>query len=257
MKNSLIYRTLIAAVGMTCLSSVGADLTKSEISLKLQTISNAHPKPIQVLDVEDSPLSGFYQILTDKGILYASKDGAHLISGSVHTFDSNMNDLTKPRLLVERKKEISQLESDFITYRAPKEKHEVIVFYDTTCGYCHKLHSEIQNYKDAGITVHYAAFPRSGVSHPRNPSIKSEGFLALQDIWCAENANKNVAFDLVSMGKQIPRKQCGNSIERQYNLGVKLGIQGTPAIIGMNGEMVSAGYTPANELIKRLSQASL
>lgn len=257
MKNSLIYRTLLVAFSVTSLSAFAADLTKSEISLKLQGISKAHAKPINVQDVEDSPLPGFYQIMTDKGLLYAAKDGSHLISGSLHTFDNSMKDLTKARLLVDREKEISELKNDFITYRAPNQKHEVIVFYDTTCGYCHKLHSEIKQYQDAGITVHYAAFPRNGIFNPRNPVEKTDSFFALQDIWCTGNDSKNLAFDMVSSGKPIPRKQCNHSIERQFNLGVKIGIQGTPAIISMRGDMVSAGYSPANALIQRLEQASL
>lgn len=234
-----------------------ADLSKSEISLKFQQISSTHPAPLKVQTVEDAPLAGFYQVITDKGIIYASKDGKHLISGTVHQFDSAMTDLTKDRLLVEREKDINALKQDFITFRSPNEQHEVIVFYDTTCGYCHKLHSEISSYLAQGITVHYAAFPRNGIYDPRTQGAKTDGFISLQNIWCADNTSKSLAFNMASKGTQLPRRDCDTTIEQQFNLGVKLGIQGTPAIISMRGDIVVAGYTPAASLKDRLEKAAL
>ena len=46
------------------------------------------------------------------------------------------------------------------------EKYKVTVFTDTSCGYCRKLHSQMQGYNDLGITVQYLAFPRSGITGP-------------------------------------------------------------------------------------------
>lgn len=254
MKNTFLTLTLLSASFMAFATDT---LTKSDVSRKLQDIALTSSQPLKVQDVEESPLPGFYQIITDKGIIYASKDGKHLLSGTVHLFEQGMQDLTKNRLLVEREKDITALKSDFITYRAPEQKHEVIVFYDTTCGFCHKLHSEINQYLQAGITVHYAAFPRNGVFDNRMPGTKTEGYRKLQDIWCSDNSNKNLAFNMASKGTALPRKECDTSIEEQFNLGIKLGISGTPAIISMRGEMVIAGYSPAPSLKSQLERMGL
>lgn len=257
MKKSVINTALILALTTSYIAVASQDLTKSQVSLKLQQISAAHPTPLAVQDVEDSPLPGFYQVITDKGIIYASKDGKHLMSGTVHLFETGMQDLTKERLLVEREREIDAIKGDFITYRAPNQQHEVIVFYDTTCGYCHKLHNEINQYHQQGITVHYAAFPRNGVWDPRTQGVKTEGYNLLQDIWCTDNSNKNLAFNLASKGSTLPRRQCDTSIEHQFNLGVKLGIKGTPAIVSMRGDVIVPGYTPAHALKQRLESAGI
>lgn len=254
-KTPLALAIAFAALPLASLASEA--MTKSDISRKFQQISQNGQAPLKVEAVEESPLPGFYQVITDKGIIYASKDGNHLLSGSVHKFEVGMQDLTKERLLVEREKDINKLKGDFITYRAPNQKHEVIVFYDTTCGFCHKLHSEINNYLQQGITVHYAAFPRNGVFDPRTAGQKTNGYLALQDIWCTDNSNKNLAFDLVAKGTSLPRRDCQTSIEEQFNLGVKLGIQGTPAIISMRGDIVVPGYAPATQLKARLESAGI
>lgn len=250
--------TLAIGVASLPISLFASDvLTKSDVSRKIQQISQIGQASLVVKDVEESPLPGFYQVITDRGIIYASKDGKHLLSGTIHKFEAGMQDLTKERLLVEREKDINALKSDFITYRSPNQKHEVIVFYDTTCGFCHKLHSEINQYLQQGITVHYAAFPRNGVYDPRTAGAKTDGYNQLQDIWCTDNSNKNLAFDMVAKGAALPRKECNTSIEQQFNLGVKLGIQGTPAIVSMRGDMVIAGYAPAHVLKSRLEQAGL
>jgi thiol:disulfide interchange protein DsbC len=252
-------RTLIAlAMVATAFTSQATELlNKTDVSRKLQEISQGAPAAIKVIDIEDSPIPEFYQAITDKGIIYVAKNGKHIISGSIHNFAPGMKDLTKDRLLVEREKEVKAFEPDLITYRAPNQKHEVIVFYDTTCGYCHKLHSEIKQYNDLGITVHYAAFPRNGISDPRNPAMKTDGYNALQNIWCAENNKRSLAFEAVANNQTIPRKTCENTIEDQFNFGVKVGIQGTPAIVSMRGDMVVAGYAPPAALKARLESAGL
>lgn len=254
MKRTLISLALVAVAFSTQAAEL---LNKTDVSRKLQEIAKGANSPIQVLDVEQSPLPEFYQAITDKGIIYVAKNGQHIISGSIHNFAPGMKDLTKERLLVEREKEVKVFEPDLITYRAPNQKHEVIVFYDTTCGYCHKLHSEIKEYNDLGITIHYAAFPRNGLFDPRTAGAMTDGYKALEDIWCTENKKRTLAFEAVARGQSIPRKTCANTIEEQFNFGVKIGIQGTPAIVSMRGDMVVAGYAPPAQLKARLEAASL
>lgn len=252
-------RTVIAlTLATVALSTQAAELlNKTDVSRKLQEIANGAKSPIRVLDIEESPIPEFYQAITDKGIIYVAKNGKHIISGSIHNFAPGMKDLTKERLLVEREKEVKAFEPDLITYRAPNQKHEVIVFYDTTCGYCHKLHSEIKQYNDLGITIHYAAFPRNGLFDPRRAGEMTDNYKSLEDIWCTENKNRTFAFESVAKGQPIPRKSCQNSIEDQFNFGVKIGIQGTPAIVSMRGDMVVAGYAPPEQLKARLESAGL
>ncbi|CSI27176.1 thiol:disulfide interchange protein DsbC [Vibrio cholerae] len=49
-----------------------------------------------------------------------------------------------------------------IEFKAPNEKYAITVFTDITCGYCVRLHSQIKEYNDLGITVRYLAYPRQG-----------------------------------------------------------------------------------------------
>ena len=49
------------------------------------------------------------------------------------------------------------------------------------------------------------------------------------------------------LGKTIASASCDNPVAQQYQMGVQLGINGTPAIFLANGTLV-AGYKPAKVL---------
>lgn len=239
-------------LGIAILSSFAVaalELPKAEISASVQKNT-----PFKVLDVENSPLEGFYQVITETGVIYASKDGKHLFSGSLHQLTPGVPNLTEKRNQQIYQAKIKSLYNDFITYRAPKQKHEVVVFYDNNCGYCHKMHSEIAEYNAHGITVHYAAWPRDGLV-ARDGSGKSQGFQSLENIWCAEN--KNLAFNMASRRAEVPTKTCKTTIAQQYALGSLLGVRGTPAVYSLTGEIVAEGYAKAPALKSRLEGMSL
>lgn len=237
----------VSLLGFTAAAN-SIELNKSQISQKLQKITSQSGTSIKVEDVEQSPMPNFYQVLTDKGILYIHKDGEFVLSGSLHDFKPGMPNLTSERLTIEHQKKIAALKNDFITYRAPEQQHEIVVFFDTSCGYCHKLHSQIAEYNALGITVHYAAYPRNGIFDPRNPAIHTNAFNQLQNIWCAPADQKTFVFDMVSRGTALPTKQCDNTIGQQYQLGQAMGIQGTPTIIGLSGKTIVPGYMPPKQL---------
>lgn len=249
-----MLKLIVLGFSFIAATSVAADLDKTRISEKLQSISAQTGNKITVNDIEQSPIPEFYQVITDKGILYAQKEGDYIFSGSLHDFQPGMNNLTVTRMSLEHKKKIDALRDDFITYKATNEEHEVMVFFDTSCGYCHKLHSEIAQYNALGITIHYAAYPRNGVMDQRRPTQPTQAYQELQNIWCASDDQKNFVFDMVIRGTEVPRKECTNTIADQYALGRSIGIAGTPSIYSLDGSQVAGGYVPPQALKAMLSK---
>lgn len=245
-----LKKIFIAAAICASFSVTAKDLSKSQISASIQTATH-----LEVIDIEDAPIAGLYQVITNTGVIYASKDGKHLISGGIHKLEPGLPNLTQERNLKIYKEEIEQLYPDLITYRAPNQQHEVIVFYDDSCGYCQKMHSEIASYNAIGITVHYAAFPREGVLSRDGSGRKTNGYLNLQNIWCAEN--KNLAFNMAARNVEIPKSECETTIAKQYQLGEKLGVNGTPAVYSITGLEVMRGYAKANQLKARLLEMNI
>ncbi|MDX8000220.1 bifunctional protein-disulfide isomerase/oxidoreductase DsbC [Xenorhabdus sp. Reich] len=192
--------------------------------------------------VTPSPVSGVSSILTDHGTIYMSNDGKYLLHGPLYDISGSAPKNVSNQALI---KKMDTLKSQMIIYKAPKEKHIVTVFTDITCGYCHKLHEDMKEYNDLGITVRYLAFPRHGLGHQ---SAKD-----MQSVWCSATPNKslNAAF---KDEKISPIKECKIDIAKQYQLGLQFGVQGTPAIILNDGKVIG-GYMPPKELLSTLEQS--
>ena len=196
---------------------------------------------LKVNSVADSVVPGLQQVLTNRGLFFAANNGQFLIEGNI--YDLANKQLVNDKILQGvRKNGVAAMKNSVIEYKAKDEKHVVTVFTDTSCGYCRKLHNEMQSYLDQGITVRYLAFPRGG--------IPSETYNDLQSIWCAKD--KQQAMDKAKAGEQITAAQCQNTIAEQYSLGQSFGVSGTPAIVLADGTLIP-GYQPAAALAGTLN----
>ncbi|MDX7986536.1 bifunctional protein-disulfide isomerase/oxidoreductase DsbC [Xenorhabdus sp. 12] len=230
MKKIAVYLSLIltafASNSFADESSINKSLSK--MGLKAESIA-------------PSQLPGVSTVLTTHGVVYMSNDGNYLLQGTLYDISGNVPKNISNQILV---KKLEALKNQMIIYKAPKEKHVVTVFTDITCGYCQKLHNSMQEYNDLGITVRYLAFPRHGFQHQ---SAKD-----MQSIWCSAKPNKSL--DAAFKGEKVsPIKSCEADLEKQYDLGLKFGVQGTPAIILQDGSMVG-GYLSPKDLLAGLEQ---
>ncbi|OCG19802.1 MULTISPECIES: bifunctional protein-disulfide isomerase/oxidoreductase DsbC [unclassified Gilliamella] len=193
------------------------------------------------LKINDSPIQGFKSVITPEGILYVTENGKYLIQGSIYDVQGDEPENIANSINLNLMKSI---EKDAIVYKANNEKYIISVFTDYTCHYCKLLHENIDKYLEAGISVHYFAFPRAGAD--------SEVGKNMQSIWSM--ANRKAAFENAYKGNTIsPASSMIPYVTQQFNVGKKLGISGTPAIVLPNGQLVS-GYVPADKLIKVLDK---
>jgi thiol:disulfide interchange protein DsbC len=200
---------------------------------------------INVISVSLSPVDGLYEVITDKGIFYNSKNLQFLFDGNIYDLDNQMTNISENSFAALRKSRLKDFEKDMIIYKAPEEKHVITVFTDTTCVYCKKLHANIPDYNKLGITVRYLAFPRAGVESSTAKSMAA--------IWCADD--RNLAMDNAKKGRTVrgSSSECLDMINKQYALGVFFGVKGTPAIILEDGTL-TPGYVPAENLSQMLDQ---
>ncbi|MNC33572.1 Thiol:disulfide interchange protein DsbC precursor [compost metagenome] len=127
-----------------------------------------------------------------------------------------------------------------VVYPAKGEtKSHITVFTDTTCPYCHKLHAEVPELNRRGIEVRYVAFPRQGLGSP--------GDEQLQAVWCS--SDRKAALDKMIDGKEIKAAKCANPVSKQFQLGQSIGVNGTPAIVLEDGQVIP-GYQPAPQVAK-------
>ncbi|BFT29221.1 bifunctional protein-disulfide isomerase/oxidoreductase DsbC [Alteromonas sp. D210916BOD_24] len=199
---------------------------------------------LEVDTFADSPVPGLVQVSTNRGLFYISDNGEFLLQARVFNIDENMRNETEVALSSLRLAGVKELASSAITFKAKEEKHVIDIFTDITCGYCRKLHNEIGELNDNGITVRYLAFPRAGLN--------SETYQDMVSVWCAANPQK--ALTDAKAGEEVASASCKNKVAEQYRLGQKLGVNGTPNIILPDGSLVP-GYQPAELLVQALNQA--
>lgn len=193
--------------------------------------------------IERSPVTGLYEVTVGAQIIYMTPDGRYLMQGSLYDTETR-TDLTSQALAKVRKAALEDVESsEYITF-SPEDKqvqHEVTVFTDIDCGYCRRLHSQIEQYNEYGIAVNYLFFPRAGLN--------SHSYEKAVSVWCAEDSKS--ALTAAKQGAEPEPRTCENPVADQFQLGKDLGVQGTPAIIAADGTMLP-GYMPPPQLVERL-----
>jgi len=194
--------------------------------------------------ITETVLPNMYEVSIDGRVVYVSADGKYLLQGSIYDI-ANKIDLTEASRAGARKQVLGEIKDGFIVFAPENPKYSITVFTDIDCGYCRKLHGEIQAYNDAGIEVKYLFFPRAGVGSP--------SFAKAEAVWCAADQRK--AMTDAKAGVDVPSQQCTNPIAEQYALGQRAGVNGTPAIFTPDGDQLG-GYVPAAQLRQRLDQLS-
>lgn len=203
---------------------------------------------VAVTDIKPADISGMFEIHTNSGVLFSDAKGQYFIAGTLYQLhdDGQYTDVIAKRQAPLNAAKIEKKADEMIVYPADDEKYVVTVFTDITCGYCVRLHSQLEQYNKAGITIRYLAFPRQGPT----------GDVAHQmaAIWCADDQKQALSDAKLHRDALVfdsKAQQCQSKIEQHYQLGRDLGVQGTPAIFLPNGEMVG-GYLPADKLLARL-----
>lgn len=234
-----MFKRVMFSMALVASAAVQADAaSEAKVRQAIQTlVPNA-----QIESVTESPLAGFYEVSLSGQVLYVSADGRYLMQGMMYDI-VNKRDLTEERKSTMRKAALAGVPKErMISFPAKNEKHRVTVFTDIDCGYCRKLHQQIAEYNNLGITVDYLFFPRSGLNTPSYDKAVT--------VWCS--ADKNKAFTDAKAGVEQEKKTCDNPVADDFALGQKLGVNGTPMIVAGDGSQIG-GYVPPAQMLERLA----
>lgn len=201
---------------------------------------------IEPQHVFESPIDGWYTIRKGAIVAYISGDGRYLLQGDLIDLDLKVN-LSEASRDSARQSMMSKVRHEHMIIFSPKEvKYSINVFTDVDCAYCRRLHSQLDEYLAEGIEIRYLLYPRNG---PR-----SESWVTAEQVWCSDNRNE--ALTLAKLDKEFDSQECDASmVSKHYLMGQDVGLQGTPAIVFENGQLVS-GYVPAQRLSEQLALIS-
>lgn len=224
-------------------SVVGKPADGSKEAMVRAALKALNPK-IEADHIGPAPIPGFQEAIVGGQVLYFSDDGRYMMQGSLYDMRAK-KDLSQAGLSVVRRDALKAVPvSDRIVF-APvgARKHTITVFTDIECGYCRKMHSEMAEYNKLGIAVEYLAFPRAGLTSP--------DALAMESVWCSLDRRK--ALTDAKNGRPVPPKRCTNPVAAQYKLGQRIGLQGTPMAINIDG-VTLPGYLPPDKMLEALDE---
>lgn len=207
-----------------------------------EALSKALPE-LKPDSIKEAPMPGLYEVTVGPNVFYVSQDGKFILQGKLIDMAARA-DLTEARVAAARQASLGKIGHDNMIVFAPKDpKYTVSVFTDIDCGYCRKLHSQIEDYKKEGIAVHYLFFPRAGEG--------SESYKKAVSVWCAKD--RNAALTKAKKGEAVEAKQCDSPVDAHMALARALGANGTPMIVTEGGEILP-GYVPPKQLADYLAQ---
>ncbi len=200
---------------------------------------------IRIGEIVPAPVAGLYEFTAEGDVMYISRDGKYLLDAQIIDMDKRVN-VTEEKRAGERKRALASIdEKQMIVFAPASYKYTITVFTDTDCGYCQKLHSEIDQINKLGVRVRYLAFPREGPG--------SEAWHTMEAVWCAKD--RKTAITQAKRGEKFAeQKNCGSTpVRSQWELGERLGVKGTPAVFTDSGKQIG-GYLPVSQLLAALKQ---
>lgn len=208
---------------------------------KVRAAMHALAPHLEITSIQAIPVPGMVEVVLGGQVVYMSDDGRFLIEGALFDIEAR-RDLTEERRADLRHSALAGVtEEQMIRFDAEDPRHTITVFTDIDCGYCRKLHNDIDKYNERGISVHYLLFPRAGRG--------SHSYEKAVSVYCADDSR--IALTEAKLGAEPEPRQCDNPVDEHMKLGRLSGVTGTPAIVTADGTMV-AGYLPPDALAARL-----
>jgi len=215
--------------GATVMSTVGAtaaletSVTTSALAGLLQSL---YPST-RFGAINATPWPGVFEVAMGSNLAYVDQSGQYFLFGHLYDMKSQ-RDIT-----AERKDLLTRIDFDTLplldAIREVRGDGSLVlaIFSDPDCPYCQKLESDLRSLTD--VTIYTFLMPLVSL----HPAAHSKAV----SIWCAKD---RIAAWQATMwrGESIPQSDCPHPVDRNVALGERLGINGTPTLISVDGRML-------------------
>lgn len=201
------------------------------------------PNLPKIDEVSKTPMPGLYEVrINHSDIFYTDEKGDFLIQGSLIDTKARV-DLTEQRMDKLTAVAFKDLPfKDSFTIVRGNGKRKMAVFEDPNCGYCKKFERDLL--KVDNVTVHVFLYP----------ILSADSGEKSRNIWCAKDKAKTF-LDWMVKDVTPPAASCdASAVARNVELGKKLRVTGTPAMVFADGSRVPGAIGP-ERIEKFLSEA--
>ena len=218
-----------------------SSLFSQDLILLKEKINKILPEGVNVREITYSQERDIFIVdIGDIQPIYVLPNTEYIILGDIFSLKGDRpeseTEKDKGKLRLKILADLNQ--ESFIKFKSNNEKAILTVFTDVECTYCRKFHSEINEYLANGVSINYLAFPRTGID--------SSSYEKMVAAWCSNEKKESITN--LKNDIDIEMNSCENPVENHFEIGRRIGVTGTPAIITQTG-LLLPGYIPANELI--------
>jgi thiol:disulfide interchange protein DsbC len=197
-----------------------------------------------VEQVNKSPITGLYEVVTSDHIFYADESGQYLIDGAMFDVNARRN-ITEARA---RKLFAVSVDFNKLPFELALKKvkgngsRKMAYFTDPNCGWCKKLEKELQGVND--VTLYMFMSTHIGGADSAEKA---------RAVWCSKDRIKAWE-DLMLNDVRPAAGKCEAPTDKVMELSKKYRVNGTPALMFTNGVIVP-GFLPLAELNKALDNS--
>lgn len=239
---------VLAGFSLAITMAVAADAPAEKPEALIKRVLEASRSDIKVQTVAPSEIPGLYAVqFVDGPLVYVTPDAKYFVLGDLFQVQGSGKgyvNLAEAKRNDDRAKLLAGVQlKDMIVFKPKTETKGVInVFTDVECGWCQHFHQDVPKLNAMGIEVRYLAFPRAGIG--------SDDYRKMVTAWCAKD--RQATLTRYKNREQVALNLCEpNPVAAQYQLGERMGVNGTPSLVTAKGELIP-GYVPPEELAKTL-----
>lgn len=209
---------------------------KSDDAAVKSGLENKFPD-LKLDSLKKLPYGDLYEgVVEGDQIFYTDKNASFLLIGNLIDAKSK-NNLTEEKSRDLMRTKFNAFPFDLAIKQVKGNgKRKMVVFSDPDCPYCRRLEAELAQITD--VTIYTFLYPI--------PSLHPEAEEKVKAVWCAPDRTKAWE-DLIQKGI-VPKtgSKCNNPVAKLNELGRKLNINGTPAMIFSNGVKIPGMVSAAN-----------
>jgi thiol:disulfide interchange protein DsbC len=236
MKSFAFAAALILAclVGLPAFAQDPAALKSDTERVKAELQKRLPEAPVD--SVRRINYGGLYEVIVGGEILYTDSKAEFLVAG-------NIIDLkTKENITEARMRQVNMIKWDTLPLeRAIKivrgnGSRKIAIFEDPNCGYCKRLHRDLQGATD--LTMYVFLYP----------ILSPDSAEKSKQIWCSADPGQVWLDHMVKEAAITGDVKCKTPIDQNLALGQSKQIRGTPTIIFENGERVPRRTLPSSKV---------
>lgn len=235
----IAYLMKVVALTVSMMGAVSAHAdAASEMAEKLKKL---YPSTT-ITSVRTSALPNLFEVVMGENIAYVEPSGRYFMFGRLYDMPNQL-DMTGQRL-----EEINRVDSgtfdvaDAIKQVKGNGRRKLYVFSDPDCPFCKKLERDLKDVTD--VTIYTFLMPLESL-HP-------DAHRKAVNVWCSKD--QVAAWDeLMVGGKEAPKGDCKNPVDKIVDLARKLRINGTPTMFSEDGRKL-AGAVGAQRIDAFLNQ---